>query len=92
MWYPRFIKQMRCDHEWSEPFILKYEKTHHRLFDNGMGGADKVSAEFCRKCGKWAAYRCIHSLEEHREKRITIKEFHQMRREACRQRSRREGQ
>jgi len=86
MWCPRFVKQMRCQHEWSEPFILTYEKKHHFMFDDGMGGTHRVSAEFCRICGKRAAYRCIPTLEEHREKRISIKEFHQMRREACRKR------
>ena len=81
MWYPRFIKQMRCEHEWSEDFILKYDKKHHPMFDDGWGGTHMVSATFCRRCGKWEAYRYISSLEEPREKRISIKEFHQMRRE-----------
>jgi hypothetical protein len=87
MWYPRFIKRMRCEHEWNEPFILKYEKKYHWMFDDGFGGTHTVSVECCRKCGKWETHRWI-GFPERGEKRISIEEFHQMRRNAWRKRPR----
>ena len=80
MWYPKFIKQMRCKHEWSESFLLEYDAKHDWMFRDDAGQFT-VSAKFCLKCGKAEYYKYVGVPgRESREEWVSIKEFHRMRR------------
>jgi hypothetical protein len=78
MWYPKFIKQMRCEYEWGEGYYLK----DFRASTDSGNYKPIVAGTFCRKCGKYMYLDFVGIPDFDRVKAVSIKEFHRIRRTA----------